>query len=185
MGEFIKPEHAFLVRLRTMLDDAEKHGHQLVVSWLPHGKAFFVHDRPYFTSNIMPSYFKSKFTSFRQSLRNHGFAQMGGSGWDEGAYYHKLFIRDEPSLCQGHSIQQMKQDMPDWIPASEEPDFYASTEDDAVAAMVSLKSTCVSSEAASESTEEREETRRHHEPAIATPMTPFMKAIAATKPVTK
>jgi hypothetical protein len=167
----------------------------LVVSWLPHGKAFLVHDRPYFTSNIMPSYFKSKFTSFRQSLRNHGFAQMGGSGWDEGAYYHKLFIRDEPSLCQGHSIHQMKQAMPDWIPASEEPDFYASTEDDAVAAMVSLKSTCVkstcvkstcvSTEAAPERTEEREETRRHHEPAIATPMTPFMKAIAATKPVAK
>eukprot|EP00537_Pseudo-nitzschia_pungens_P012759 CAMPEP_0172392632 /NCGR_PEP_ID=MMETSP1061-20121228/8704_1 /TAXON_ID=37318 /ORGANISM="Pseudo-nitzschia pungens, Strain cf. pungens" /LENGTH=952 /DNA_ID=CAMNT_0013123505 /DNA_START=276 /DNA_END=3134 /DNA_ORIENTATION=+ len=117
-------QHNFLVRLRVMLSDASRHGHQFVVSWAPHGKAFMIHDRPYFSNNIMPNYFKSKFTSFRQSLRNHGFAQIGGNGWDEGAYFHKLFIREEPQLCQGLTQDQMKKAMPQWIPVEDEPNFY-------------------------------------------------------------
>jgi hypothetical protein len=128
-AETIRPEHSFLIRLRVMLDDAHRHGYHIFVSWLPHGKAFVVHERPYFANTIMPLYFKAKFASFRQSLRNHGFAQMGGSGWDEGAYYHKLFIRDDPWLCRGLTQKQMKETMPEWIPPSEEPDFYSSATD--------------------------------------------------------
>lgn len=141
-------QHNFLVRLRVMLSDASRYGHQFVVSWAPHGKAFMIHDRPYFSSTIMPNYFKSKFTSFRQSLRNHGFAQMGGNGWDEGAYYHKLFIREQPQLCQGLTQDQMKKAMPEWIPVEDEPNFYP---DDkfreskaAAAAMVFLKASTIS-----------------------------------------
>jgi len=137
-------QHNFLVRLRVMLTDASRHGNQFVVSWAPHGKAFMIHDRPYFSNNIMPGYFKSKFTSFRQSLRNHGFAQIGGNGWDEGAYYHKLFIREEPRLCQGLTQDQMKKSMPEWIPVEDEPNFYPAdareSEVAAAASMVSLKS---------------------------------------------
>ena len=135
-------QHNFLVRLRVMLSDANRHGHNYVISWAPHGKAFVIHDRPYFINNIMPSYFKSKFTSFRQALRNHGFAQIGGNGWDEGAYYHKLFLRDEPQLCQGLTQDQMKKSMPEWIPVEDEPNFYPSADESEVAAaasMVSLK----------------------------------------------
>jgi len=137
-------QHNFLVRLRVMLSDASRHGHNYVISWAPHGKAFMIHDRPYFSNNIMPSYFKSKFTSFRQSLRNHGFAQIGGNGWDEGAYYHKLFLRDEPQLCQGLTQDQMKKAMPEWIPVEDEPNFYPSqnvceSEVAAAASMVFLK----------------------------------------------
>jgi len=138
-------QHNFLVRLRVMLSDASRHGHQFVVSWAPHGKAFMIHDRPYFSNTIMPSYFKSKFTSFRQSLRNHGFAQIGGNGWDEGAYYHKLFLREEPQLCQGLTQDQMKKFMPEWIPVEDEPNFYPAdnvpeSEVAAATSMVSLKS---------------------------------------------
>jgi hypothetical protein len=128
-AESIRPEHSFLIRLRVMLDDAHRHGYHMFVSWLPHGKAFAVHERPYFANTIMPLYFKAKFASFRLSLRNHGFTQMGGSGWDEGVYYHRLFVRDDPCLCQGLSQKQMKEAMPEWIPPSEEPDFYSSATD--------------------------------------------------------
>lgn len=139
-------QHNFLVRLRVMLSDASRHGNRFVVSWAPHGKAFLIHDRPHFSNKIMPSYFKSKFTSFRQSLRNHGFAQIGGNGWDEGAYYHKLFLRDEPQLCQGLTQDQMKKSMPEWIPVEDEPNFYptdnaSEPEVTAAASMVFLKST--------------------------------------------
>ena len=139
----LRPEHNFLVRLRVMLSDASRHGYEFVISWSPHGKAFMIHDRSYFSNKIMPNYFKSKFTSFRQSLRNHGFAQIGGNGWDEGAYYHKLFIRDEPLLCQGLTQNQMKTAMPEWIPVEDEPTFYPMDNHEslaAAAAMVSLKS---------------------------------------------
>jgi len=141
----IRPEHNFLVRLRVMLNDASRDGNESVVTWMPHGKAFMIHDRNYFSNSIMPNYFKSKFTSFRQALRNHGFAQMGGNSWDEGAYYHKLFLRDEPLLCQGLTHEQMKKAMPEWIPTADEPSFYPEQEQDpslleAANSIVSLKS---------------------------------------------
>jgi hypothetical protein len=128
-----------------MLNDSINDGNQLTVSWLPHGKAFMIHDRSHFSDSILPSYFKTKFTSFRQALRNHGFAQMGGNNWDEGAFYHKLFVRDEPLLCQGLTQDQMKNAMPDYIPSADEPNFYRERKYqdscllDAANSMVSLK----------------------------------------------
>ena len=178
-----------------MLDEAQIYGHQLVISWLPHGKAFLVHDRPYLASHILPHYFKSKFTSFRQALRHHGFAQMGGSGWDAGAYYHRLFVRDDPSLCQGLTQQQMKEGMPQWVPANEEPNFYISCADYemAVSAMVALQSTVdantpvvreeLTGMGETELAANQEAHHHHRKPDIATPMSPFMKSIASTKPV--
>ena len=68
---------------------------------------------------------------------------MGGNSWDEGAYYHKLFLRDEPLLCQGLTQGQMKKAMPEWIPVEDEPRFYPKDNHESVvaaAAMVSLKS---------------------------------------------
>jgi len=139
----LRPLNNFVYRLRVMLSDSSRHGHQFIVSWCGHGKAFMIHDRPYFSNDIMPHYFKSKFTSFRQSLRNHGFAQIGGNGWDEGAYYHKLFLRDEPLLCQGLTQDQFKKSMPEWLPVEDEPTFYPKDNHESVvaaAAMLSLKS---------------------------------------------
>jgi len=143
----LRPLNNFVYRLRVMLSDSSRHGHQFIVSWCGHGKAFMIHDRPYFSNDIMPHYFKSKFTSFRQSLRNHGFAQIGGNGWDEGAYYHKLFLRDEPLLCQGLTQDQFKKAMPEWLPVEDEPKFYPKDNHESVvaaAAMLSLKSSPLS-----------------------------------------
>lgn len=120
----IRPEHNFLFRLRVMLNDASREGNQLIVSWLPHGKGFTIHDRSSFTDVILPRYFKGKFTSLRQALRNHGFAQMGGCSWDEGGHYHKFFCRDDPLMCQGLTQEQMKRAMPNYVPSTEEPNFY-------------------------------------------------------------
>ncbi|KAL3904087.1 MAG: hypothetical protein SGILL_010202, partial [Bacillariaceae sp.] len=141
----IRPDHNFLIRLRVMLNDSSNDGNQLTVSWLPHGKAFMIHDRSHFSDSILPSYFKTKFTSFRQALRSHGFAQMGGNNWDEGAFYHKLFVRDEALLCQGLTQEQMKKVMPDYIPSAEEPNFYPEQKQqdssllDAASSIISLK----------------------------------------------
>jgi len=138
----LRPLHTFLFRLRVMLADTSRHGLQFAVSWCSHGKAFMIHDRPYFSNNVLPNYFKSKFSSFRQSLRNHGFAQIGGNGWDQSAYFHKLFLRDEPLLSQGLTQEQFKKAMPEWLPVEDEPEFYPKDNHESVvvaAAMVSLK----------------------------------------------
>jgi len=121
----VRPEARFLVRLRVMLNDCSRNGYHYAVSWLSHGKSFMIYDRAFFSEKILPLYFKGKLNSFRQSLRSHGFGQMGATNcWDEGAHYHKLFIRDSPMLCQGVTPEQMKKSMPDWIPAKDEPNFY-------------------------------------------------------------
>lgn len=138
-------EHGFLVRLRMMLEDVEKYGHQTMVSWLSHGKGFMIHDRSFFCDHILPQYFKTKLTSFRQTLRSYGFAQMGGNGWDSGSYYHKLFVRDDPSLCEGLSQEAMKQAMPEWIHPQDEPNFYTKTTTLALAETVKMEPDHVSS----------------------------------------
>lgn len=37
-------EHKFLVKLHYMLEDMEKDGLDLVISWQPHGRCFVIHD---------------------------------------------------------------------------------------------------------------------------------------------
>jgi len=86
-----------------------------------------IHDRSYFSAHVLPRYFKNKLTSFRQTLRSYGFTQMGGRGWDSGSYYHKLFVRDDASLCRGLDQEAMKSTMPEWVAPQDEPNFYSDT----------------------------------------------------------
>ena len=44
----------FPVRLYNMLEDAESHGFETIVSWQSHGRAFTIHDRNMFEQEIMP-----------------------------------------------------------------------------------------------------------------------------------
>lgn len=134
----LRPLHTFLFRLRLMLADSARCGLKFCISWCSHGKAFMIHDRPYFSNNVMPKYFKGKFTSFRQSLRNHGFAQLGGNGWDQSAYYHKLFLRDESLLSQGLTQEQFKKAMPEWLPVEDEPKFYPQENNESIAAAAAM-----------------------------------------------
>ncbi|KAL7466268.1 hypothetical protein ACHAXS_006561 [Conticribra weissflogii] len=44
-----------------------------VVSWMPHGRAFKIHDPKVFASTIMPKFFnQSKYTSFQRQLNLYG-----------------------------------------------------------------------------------------------------------------
>lgn len=53
-------------RLLQMLNDEEN---QPIVSWLPHGKGWVIHNKQRFSDFILPKYFKkSKFTSFTRKL---------------------------------------------------------------------------------------------------------------------
>ena len=48
-----------------------------IISWLPHGKGFIVHDKKLFESEILPRYFDgAKFTSFTRRLKRWAFVRV-------------------------------------------------------------------------------------------------------------
>jgi hypothetical protein len=108
--------------LREILNEV---GNQRIISWLPHGKAFKIHNRTEFIEKILPQYYKStKFSYFADIIRCWGFVRLKQSKRDKGAYYHKLFVRDNPRLTTHLPRQQMKKVMSDWPPDGKEPDLY-------------------------------------------------------------
>lgn len=115
----------YVLRLHEMLEDAEKEGHQHIVSWQPHGRAFRVHREKEFVEKIMPRYFKAKMGSFLRWCRAWGFVRMT-EGRDRGAWYHRYFVRGVTSLSRSLSRQQMLKAMEDWLPPGHVPNFYTS-----------------------------------------------------------
>ena len=76
--------------LHHMLEDAEKLGFDDVVSWLPHGRAFHVHQPEKFVTDVMPKYFRhTRLSSFQRQLSLYGFTRLARKGPDRGAYYHE------------------------------------------------------------------------------------------------
>jgi len=86
-------------KVHEMLANVEKDGNDDVVSWMPSGKAFRVHREKEFVNSIMKTYFnQSKFTSFTRQLYIYGFQKIQ-DGPEKGGFQHKLFCRDNQSLC--------------------------------------------------------------------------------------
>ena len=75
-----------------------------IVSWIPNGRAFAIHDESKFTSLILPKYFPriTVFRSFIRQLNRWQFRSVRGLGLgDQEAKYvfeHDNFCRDDPSL---------------------------------------------------------------------------------------
>ncbi|KAL3940909.1 MAG: hypothetical protein SGARI_000795 [Bacillariaceae sp.] len=95
-----------------MLAEAASNGKEGIVSWLPEGGAFKVHQVPLFVTDILPLYFKqTKYKSFQRQLNLWGFERLT-SGPDKGAYYHTHFLRDDPELCKNLTRQRAKKASP-------------------------------------------------------------------------
>jgi hypothetical protein len=89
-------------KLHEMLHLAEKNGKTHIISWLPGGNGFKVHNKEKFCSEIMPGYFASqKYKTFQRSLNLWGFESVA-KGPDRGACYHQYFVKGHPELC--HSM---------------------------------------------------------------------------------
>lgn len=95
-GDLLFPD-----KLHILLEDAEREGFADVVSWLPHRRAFRVHNKARFLSDVMPRHFKGKgvWSSFRRQLNLYGFARTK-KGIDAGSYYHELFLQGRKELSQ-------------------------------------------------------------------------------------
>uniref|UniRef100_A0A7S2KH62 HSF-type DNA-binding domain-containing protein n=1 Tax=Leptocylindrus danicus TaxID=163516 RepID=A0A7S2KH62_9STRA len=91
----------FPEKLHDMLEKIDGDNLAHVVSWQSHGRAFLVRDPKEFVKEVLPVYFRqSKITSFQRQLNLYGFRRIT-HGPDNGAYYHQLFLRGRPKLCQG------------------------------------------------------------------------------------
>ena len=69
--ETMHSKHAILfpTKLRCILDDAVTEGNEHIVSWLPDGKAFKIHNPEAFTKIILRRYFRqTMFKSFTRQL---------------------------------------------------------------------------------------------------------------------
>jgi hypothetical protein len=83
-------------RLHQMLDD-ESASH--IISWMPDGRHFHVHNPTLFVKEIIPKFFKQKsFKSFQRQLHIYGFQRVADFP-NQGAYYHEKFIRSNRKLA--------------------------------------------------------------------------------------
>lgn len=95
-------------KLHQLLENVEAEGSVAIVSWLPHGKAFRVHNKPKFVSTVMASYFNStKYKSFQRNLNLWGFETIT-QGPDKGSIYNRFFIKNIPDLCTRMIRQKIK-----------------------------------------------------------------------------
>lgn len=89
----------FPQKLYQMLFDLEKQeGGTDIASFLPHGRAFAIHDSKAFVASVMPKYFRmSRFSSFQRQLNLYEFGRVT-EGPNKGSYYHELFVKGRPDL---------------------------------------------------------------------------------------
>ena len=102
---FSKPlpqKERFPVKLYRMIYEAHQAGKEDVVAFLPHGKAFAIHDEATFVRDILPLYFPGcQLPSFQKQLNLYGFHKIT-VGKDKGKlhYFHKHFLKGKPSLSE-------------------------------------------------------------------------------------
>jgi hypothetical protein len=107
----------FPVKLHDMLHDAEKKGFQHIVSWLPEGNRFQIHD-PEALTDVLQVYFRqTKYKSFLRQLQNYGFARiLKGPG--KGICRHELFLKGNRVISQ--RIKRVSRSNPSPTLSSEE-----------------------------------------------------------------
>ena len=78
---------------------AESEGHESIISFFSHGRAFAIHDHQRFVKEIMPRYFLNmgKIASFQRQLNLYGFKRIT-DGPDTGGYWHRKFVRGRRDL---------------------------------------------------------------------------------------
>ena len=99
-----------------------------VISWLPHGRAWRIHDKEEFIKSVSRSHFNfTKYESFIRQVNAWGFKRVT-RGKDVNSYYHEMFLRDMPHLVQ--SIKRNKAAASSnggrgALSLRRDPDFYA------------------------------------------------------------
>jgi hypothetical protein len=118
-------------KLYRMLVELEAEGKSEIASFLPHGRSFMVHKMEQFLSDVLPRFFseQSKWSSFSRQLNLYGFSRCN-SGPDAGSYFHELFLKGRPNLCNYMTRVGAPRGHPDrrkarLLDGGTDPDFYA------------------------------------------------------------
>ncbi|GFH61785.1 hypothetical protein CTEN210_18261 [Chaetoceros tenuissimus] len=88
-------ERTFPQQLMQILSDPNIYD---VMRWLQHGRSFMILHPDILVARGCTSVVCKTPTSFIRKLNRWGFHQVK-HGFDAGAFYHPLFIRDQPHLC--------------------------------------------------------------------------------------
>jgi len=149
----------FPQRLMQILEDTSISD---VITWLPHGKSFWILRPEAFTEKILPVYFPEsraasstksketsspssyKYPSFTRKLNRWGFRQVT-KGPDAGAFHHKFFKRCEPDLCLRMVCQKSRRPKVDDA-ASQRPELTVPLESHRVQSMPETARTVTDSE---------------------------------------
>jgi len=117
----LKAPTNFPSKLHHILSDPE---YQHVISWMPHGRAWKIHNKDLLVSEVVPKYFvQSKYQSFARQLNGWGFKRLQQAGNDFNAYYHECFLRGMPQLAV--LMKRVKPNQGRLLPYVEgEPNFY-------------------------------------------------------------
>jgi SHAQKYF class myb-like DNA-binding protein len=139
---------SFPKKLHEILSNPE---FEHIISWMPHGRAWKLHSRDLFQTEVAPKYFhQEKFASFSRQLTGWGFKRLTKQGPDFNSYYHQCFLRDRPDLVVllKRVPNNLGRSTPD---ANNEPNFYAlhpawfkKREDDSMRSDLSKKESSVS-----------------------------------------
>ncbi|KAL7461869.1 hypothetical protein ACHAXS_002275 [Conticribra weissflogii] len=105
---------SFPMNLCLMLESVEKHNLSHIISWLPCGSGFLIHDPDAFLAKVLPRYFKSsqhtKIRSFYRKLNRWGFT-IARAGPSKGAWVQKAFNRQKASECLESAFETGKTNM--------------------------------------------------------------------------
>ena len=94
------PENFPMILQRVLANLELIPGGTNIISFLPDGLSFVVKNQHLFSKEVLPIYFPKmkSFASFQRQLNLYDFKRVGRVGSDQGAYRHKSFLRDNPSL---------------------------------------------------------------------------------------
>ncbi|GFH45132.1 hypothetical protein CTEN210_01606 [Chaetoceros tenuissimus] len=90
----------FPIKLHIILKILCNEGSDEIMSWLPHGRSFKVHNTRAFEQVVMKRFFRqSSISSFKRQLNMYGFQKVH-YGRDIGSYYYRHFLRGRPLLAK-------------------------------------------------------------------------------------
>lgn len=106
-----KSGEAFPVKLHKLITAAEECGMEYMISWRPNGQSFRINNKAEFEKRALPFWFNhSQLASFQRQLLLYGFRRIS-NGVHKNSYYHELFQRGKPELCE--RIQRAKKQKSD------------------------------------------------------------------------
>jgi hypothetical protein len=91
-------DERFPFKLYDILEDASAEGFDHIISWVPNGNGFKLHDREAFKKTIVARYFRHiHYKSFIRQLNIYDFQRQEG---ERGSYFHNYFVRGDRFLCK-------------------------------------------------------------------------------------